>query len=330
MGDLSPHVHGFGVLGGADIAWRRTVPAISRAGGRVLAVASRTRQNAQRFADRFGCAAVQGYRELLARQDIEAVYIPLPNALHEEWVEAALLAGKHVLVEKSLTARGGSARRLVTIASSLGLLLMENFAFLHHRQHQTVRDLIARGEIGEPRHVFADFGIPPGDPSAIRYRPELGGGSLLEVGTYCVRTALLYLGQDARVAGAVLHRGESGVDICGGAVLGNPAGMTAHCAFGMLHGYRSAYTIWGSEGRLTLDRAFTPERPTRPTLRLERQEHREERILAADDQFGNMIRCFIEAMTRPERHALHAADIVSQAGLLEQVRSAAQVVEAVA
>lgn len=291
----------------------------------MLAVASRSRANAQRFADRFGCTAVLGYEALLDRDDLDAVYIPLPNALHEKWVEAALLAGKHVLAEKSLTPSSAAAERLVKIAAARGLLLMENFAFLHHDQHRVVRDMLAAGEIGELRSVTAEFGIPPTDPSGIRYRPELGGGALLELGTYTVRTSLLYLGQDIRFCGATLHLGQTGVDVVGGAVFGSPSGLSAHCSFGMVHGYRGAYTLWGSEGRITLERAYTPEKPTRPTLRMERGHEVVERTLESDDQFGNMARCFVEAMHKPERHRLYAADILAQAALLEQIKTRAQV-----
>ncbi|GAB2953468.1 Gfo/Idh/MocA family oxidoreductase [Nonomuraea fastidiosa] len=318
---------GMGVLGCADIAWRRTIPAMRAGGARLVAVASRSRDKARRFADRFGCRAVQGYERLLERSDIAAVYIPLPNALHARWAEAALLAGKHVLVEKSFTADVATAERLTGLAEGRGLLLMENFTFLHHSQHATARRLVLEGAIGTPRQITADFAIPPGPGSALRYQPELGGGALLECGTYTVRAAQLFLGPDPVVAGGLLVRdGDGGVDLGGGALLYDARGVTAHCSFGFTHMYRCAYSVWGSTGRLTLEWAFTPPPSARPVLRLERQDYREERVLAADDQFANMVRRFVEDAQRPQAHREHAADIVRQARLLSAVAATARVI----
>ncbi|MDH2427198.1 Gfo/Idh/MocA family oxidoreductase [Sphaerisporangium sp. TRM90804] len=316
-----------GVLGCADIAWRRTVPAMLASGLRLVAVASRDEDKALRFARRFGCDGVRGYERLLERADVDAVYVPLPNALHAGWAEAALEAGKHVLVEKSFTASAVTAEKLTGQAAARGLLLMENFAFLHHSQHQTARRLVAEGAVGEPRHVIAEFAIPPGDRAAIRYRPELDGGSLMETGTYTVRAAQLFLDPGLTVAGAVLQQeAGGGVDVAGSALLYDAMGVTAQCVFGMSHMYRCAYSVLGSTGKLTVDWAFTPPPSARPVLRLERQDHREERVLAADDQFANMVRRFAEDVHRPSAHRDHAADIVRQARLLEAVSAAVRLV----
>ncbi|MET8005479.1 Gfo/Idh/MocA family protein [Nonomuraea glycinis] len=318
---------GMGVLGCADIAWRRTIPAMAAGGARLVAVASRSEDKARRFAGRFACQAVRGYERLLERPDVAAVYIPLPNALHARWTEAALLAGKHVLVEKSFTADTATARRLTELAAARGLLLMENFAFLHHSQHATARRLVLEGAIGTPRQITADFAIPPGTLSALRYRAGLGGGALLENGTYTVRAARLFLGPDPVVAGGMLWRDAAdGVDLGGGVLLHDARGVTAHCSFGFAHMYRCAYSVWGSAGRLTLEWAFTPPPAARPVLTLERQDHREEHVLSADDQFANMVRRFVEDTQRPETHRGHAADIERQARLLDAVSVSARII----
>jgi NDP-hexose-3-ketoreductase len=89
-----------GVMGCADIAWRRTLPAmLSDAAVQIVAIASRDRRRAAEFTDRFGGIPLEGYDSLLERDDVDAVYIPLPALLHAEWIERTLEAGKHVLVE---------------------------------------------------------------------------------------------------------------------------------------------------------------------------------------------------------------------------------------
>src|SRR5215212_9491250 len=141
-----------GVLGCASIAIRRVLPALTEAEGiELTAVASRDPAKARQVAHRFGCAAAGGYDELLDRPDLDAVYIPLPTGLHAHWARRALAAGKHVLSEKPLTCDHATAVSLVEQASKAGLWLMENFMFLHHRQHEEVRTLVAEGRIGAPR-----------------------------------------------------------------------------------------------------------------------------------------------------------------------------------
>ncbi|WP_329168082.1 Gfo/Idh/MocA family oxidoreductase [Streptomyces sp. NBC_01267] len=319
MSDIEPV--GIAVLGAADIAWRRTVPAIRRCAGlRLEAVASRTPEKARAFADAFDCEAVTGYERLLAREDVAAVYIPLPNALHEEWAEAALRAGKHVLVEKSLTTSAAAATALVRTAETAGLAFMENFAFLGHPQHDRVRELIADGVIGEPQVVSASFGIPRADSGLIRYSRELAGGALRETGCYPVRLAQLHLGDGIGVLGARLrYDPDSGVDVSGSVLLADSAGLTAQCDFGLTHAYRNTYAVWGSEGRIEVDWAFTPPPTTRPVIRLHRADSREERVLPAADQFLGAVTTFAEACADPSGHRRHGTDAVRQATLLESV-----------
>lgn len=310
-----------GVLGCASIAWRRTMPAMAEAAGIVLsAVASRDPARARTFAERFGCAAVDGYRALLERSDVDAVYIPLPTGLHADWVGQALAAGKHVLVEKPLTVSFHQAQALVEQAGCAGLWLMENFTFLHHAQHRAVQKIIADGRIGEPRVFTASFGIPPLPPGNVRYRPELGGGALLDVGVYPIRAAQLLLGTDLEVVGAVLREDSgTGVDVAGGALLATGAGATAQLSFGFSHSYRSRYEVWGSSGHLSVDRAFTPGPQWRPVIRIESQDHAEEVTLPADHQFRNIAECFARSILAQADFAPQSQAILSQARLVAAV-----------
>ena len=195
-----------GVLGCASIAWRRTLPALAAQPRlRLAAVASRDPAKAGRFAERFGGEPVVGYERLLERDDVDAVYVPLPAALHAPWVERALRAGKHVLAEKPLATRCSDARRLVALADELGLVLAENFMFTLHSQHVQVRKLIGDGVIGEPRMLTAAFAIPALPPDDMRYLSEVGGGALVDVGGYPLRTASMLLGDRLEVVGTTLR-----------------------------------------------------------------------------------------------------------------------------
>lgn len=254
------------VLGCADIALRRMLPAMAASADvELIAVASRDAHKANETARRFGCAAVHGYDALLARDDVDAVYVPLPAALHDVWVEAALRAGKHVLAEKPLTTSQVRTAELLRLASARGLALVENVLFVHHGQHAAVRALVRDGAIGQTRSLQASFAVPARPEHDIRYRAALGGGALWDVGVYPVRAALYLLGSPLTVAGAVLMSDPGReVDTSGAALLRSEAGAVAHLTFGIGHAYHSGYELRGSEGRITVDRAFTPPPTTGP------------------------------------------------------------------
>ena len=314
---------GIGVLGCADIAVRRALPAISQSPFRLVAVSSRSGEKAAGVAARFGCKAVAGYEWLLEMSDVDAVYIPLPNSEHAGWAARALHAGKHVLVEKPAVTAADDAHALVSLAGERGLVVMENFAFLRHPQHDQARSLIGSGAIGEIRSFSGAFGIPAAaDHRGIRYQPTLCGGSLWEVGCYPVRAAQEYLDPDVRVLGAALRVDpELGVDVAGAALLADGRGVTAHCSFGFQHGYRSTYDIWGSACCLVLDWAFTPSRDARPVLRLQQQDRETRITAAAADQFAGVFAAFCDAIGDQGSRPAHHHALVRQAELMAQIRS---------
>ncbi|KMS77456.1 oxidoreductase [Streptomyces viridochromogenes] len=320
-----------GVIGCAGIAWRRTLPAaVAEPSVRLVAVASRDGDKAARFAREFGCSAVHGYEELLRRDDIEAVYIPLPVALHAEWIEAALRAGKHVLAEKPLAPDAATAARLVDLAHASRLLLVENYMFTHHSQHRAVRRLLTEGVVGEPRSFAAAFTIPRLPPHDIRNRRELGGGALLDVAGYPIRAAELFLGDGLEVVGSVLrHDPDTVVDTGGAALLRSPSGVIAQLTFGIDDAYHSSYEIRGSTGRLSLGRAFTPPPDHRPLVRVEGPDGARDHLLAADDQFARVLGAFARGVRAgtgelPSGTGHRVADIVPHARLVDAVRRSAR------
>jgi predicted dehydrogenase len=311
-----------GVMGCADIARRRMLPAMAASTDiEITAIASRDAGRAEELARRYGGRPVHGYTRLLERDDVDAVYIPLPAALHAEWVEAGLRSGRHVLAEKPLTTDATRTRQLWSLAAARGLALMENVMFVHHRQHAAVRRLLTEGAIGELRAFHAAFAIPRLPDHDIRYRAELGGGALWDVGVYPVRAAMHYLGDGLDVIGAMLVTVPRWrVHTSGAALLHTPSGISAHLTFGLDHAYRSALELWGSTGRLVLDRAFTPPADHRPVLRIERSGGTEEVWLEPDDQVANTLTTFVTAVrvgAAPDEVCLY------QASLLDGVRARA-------
>jgi NDP-hexose-3-ketoreductase len=315
----------FGVLGTSAIARRSTAPAI-RSDPRcaLVAVASRTRERAAAFARDLHCAPVTGYLDLLDRDDVDAVYVPLPTGLHHTWIEAALHAGKHVLAEKSLTVDARRTAALVELARSRSLALMENFMFLRHGQHRRVDELVSGGALGELRGFAAEFAIPPRPADDIRYSADLGGGALLDTGAYTVRCAQRFLGDDLIVAGAVAGiDAASGVDVRGSALLVSPAGVPAQLSYGLDHAYRCSYTISGTRGRLQLDRAFTTPPDMCPRVRLDRGGDTEVLTLEPDDHFAGSIAHFARLVTGEDDRDAEYAACLNQSRLLDEIHRGA-------
>lgn len=317
-----------GVLGCADIAWRRMLPAIvAEPRTRLVAVAGRNAAKARRFTDRFGGEPVEGYEALLARTDLDAVYIPLPTGLHARWAVEALRRGLHVLVEKPLATSRAEAVDMLDTARGAGLCLMENLMFVHHRQHEEVRRLVAKGEIGQVRSFSGSFGIPPLPAGDVRHRADLGGGALLDVGVYPLRAARLLLGPRLEPVGAVSRIDPAlGVDVAGHVLLTTPDGVTAELSFGFEHAYRCCYALWGSAGRIFLDRAFTPPPTHRPVVRLEKQDLVQEVTLPADDQYGAVTRGFAAAVLDDVPPRDGAEELLATADLVDRIRACARVI----
>ncbi|MGC7102994.1 Gfo/Idh/MocA family protein [Amycolatopsis lurida] len=314
-----------GVLGCAEIAWRRTLPAMLGSPEiEIVAIASRDRRRAEAFTERFGGVPVEGYGSLVARDDVDAIYNPLPLLLHAEWTEAALAAGKHVLVEKPMTDSYKESSRLIDLARSRGLVLLENYMFLYHSQHGEVRRRLDDGAIGELRGFSAAFTFPPKPAGDIRYQPDVGGGAFLDFGGYPVRVATYFLGGDLQIAGAVFRRDrERDVVLSGDILLTTSRGIPAQLTFGMEHSYRNSYRLTGSTGRMLLDWVFTPPESHRPLLRIERQDHREEIVLAADHQFANAIDAFVRAVRDGEDVRARHEGTLEQISLLERIQRVA-------
>ena len=159
-------------------------------------------------ASRGSSAPYGSYEALLADDDVEAVYVSLPNALHVPWSIRALEAGKHVLCEKPLGRTPEAVERAFDTADRQGRLLMEAFMYRHHPQTQKLKELVGSGAVGELRQIRTAFTFTLDLPEDVRWRPELEGGSLLDLGCYCVSVSRLLGGR----AGAGLRPAEAGAD----------------------------------------------------------------------------------------------------------------------
>ncbi len=285
----------------------------------LVAVASRSEQTASATVAQFGCEGVVGYDALLARADLDAVYIALPIGLHHAWAVAAARRGLHVLCEKSLAGTLAECEEIVACAQQEGVALLEGFAYRFHPNHAAVRDAIADGAIGDPIQVRACFGFPP-LADGHRYDPALGGGSLNDAGAYCVHAARLLFGAEPLSISATLDCGAHAVDVHGAALLDFGAGRSAVLGFGFDNMYRNLYEVWGTTGVLTLNRVFSIPPNMQATLEIARQDGVERRPLPAADHFLAQVDAFCIGAHDPAAVQAWRDEALAQARAMEGLR----------
>lgn len=330
-----------GVLCPSEIAFRRFLPALQQSPdfeyvGVAVADASEwfgeptpeqvevEQTKAQKFVDSYGGKIYRGYGELLNDPDVEAVYIPLPPALHYEWAKKALLAGKHVLLEKPFCTNVKDTEELLSLAAKKHLAVHENYMFVYHSQLDWIRKHMT--EIGELRLIRIDFGFPFRGANDFRYNRELGGGALLDCGGYTLKLARCFLGDSAMVTISQLNmQPEFGVDIGGSATLVNTQGLAAQVAFGMDNSYKCSLELWGSKGTLYTNRVLTAPVGYEPQVIIKIGDNEQVYTLPADDSFGKSIAYFGECIENEAERAKHYAEIRRQAQLVAEIRERAQV-----
>ena len=288
-----------GILSCANIAKRFVIPAIKQSTNfELVGIASRSPEKAKQTASDFKTKPFNSYEDLI-NTDLDAVYIPLPNSLHYEWIKKSLNNNLHVLVEKSMTCSYEQTQELNALAQSKGLVLIENFQFRFHAQMSHIKEILKSGVLGELRNLRAFFGFPPfPDQDNIRYQKQLGGGALLDAGAYPLKITQIFLGNDIYVDSASLaYPADKEVDIWGSAFLKQKNGnLTAQIAFGFDHFYQNNLELWGTKGKLTATRIFTAGPGVKPELIIENQDGKETRVLPEDNHFVKMLNHFAKCI----------------------------------
>ncbi len=297
-----------GVLGPADIAKRRMVPAIQKCEtieyvgvavaleserGGPSPVSQTSMDKARAFTEIFGGAIFEGYMNMLSSDAIDAVYIALPPALHYRWAKQALLCGKHVLLEKPFTTSLKETKELIGIAKEKKLAVHENFAFCYHAQMDKIREVLDAGTLGDIRTIRGDFSFPFRGADDFRYKKALGGGALLDCGCYTIKVASLLLGPAMKIESHIL-KGKEGfdVDIYGAITATGSDGAIAQLSFGMDRQYNCELEIWGSKGVITSPRLYTP--PADLPIELSITTGADKQVIKVDpnDQFAGSARAF--------------------------------------
>ncbi|MER5950229.1 Gfo/Idh/MocA family oxidoreductase [Streptomyces sp. NPDC001904] len=286
----------WGVLGAARIAEHFTLPAMAASPrATVRAIASRRPEAAQRLAS--PARAYTSYQALLDDPAVDAVYIALPNALHEPWTLAALDAGKHVLCEKPMATTVEEVQRIAAAAREADRTVAEAFMYRTHPQFAALLQGLRDGAVGEVHSVEAALSFTLDDPDDIRRTAGLGGGSLLDLGCYLVDAANQVYGHGPHDGGGTVHRDDNGVIVHTAGALDYGRGATASFSTSfLLPWYESRLTVRGDKGSLVLDHCFNPGTGDGRLVRTSATGERYESVHPGLDMYAAMLDHFARAV----------------------------------
>ena len=296
----------WGILSTANIGRAAVIPAIrASSNGTLMAVASRTSSTARDFATAHGIPEHHGsYDALLQDPGIDAVYIPLPNALHREWTIKAAEHGKHVLCEKPLALTAAECHEMAAAATANGVTLMEAFMYRFHPQIGRVETLIHDGALGALKSIRSVFTFRLTKPGDIRLDPALGGGALMDVGCYCVNVSRTLAGREPVEVQAWATFGPTGVDLELAGSLRFDGGLVAQFDCALTMERREYVEVAGTAGSIELRAAFLPGIADTVAIQHRGREPSIEHPVGGDDEYRLMVEHFADCALhhRPVRY----------------------------
>ncbi len=317
----------WGILSTADIGMSKVTPAIQRAPNcDVVAIASRDGQRAAEAAGRLGIPRSFGaYEELLSSDDIDAVYIPLPNDMHAEWTFKAAAAGKHILCEKPLAMSSSQGMEMTSACDDAGVRLQEAFMYRHHPTWVDVVRRVRSGEIGTLQAVQSAFSYFNDDPHNIRNRMENGGGAMMDIGCYNVSLSrLLFDAEPVGIESVVRRDPEMGIDIVSSAILEfEGGGQSSFTCSTRAEEYQRVH-IFGSEGRIEVEIPFNipPDLDTRVFVThrfVDGNASTETVVFAPADQYTIQAELFADAILKGQPVAVPVDDAVANMRVVEAI-----------
>ncbi|WP_459192218.1 Gfo/Idh/MocA family protein [Halosimplex sp. J119] len=320
----------FGIISTADIGVESVVPGIESSGHEVAAIASRDGTAAEAVADRFGVdAAYEGYDAMLDDDSLDAVYIPLPNGLHAEWIRAAADAGLDVLCEKPLTGSAAETEAVFDYCEERGVTLMEAFMYRFHPLTERAAEIVSE-ELGEVRAVTSTFTFRmPDGAEDIRLDPDLEGGSVLDVGTYAVSAARLFLGEPDRVYARTHDGRDCGVDTEMAGVLEYDSGASARVQSGFETPLTQYYRVETTDGWLRAEPTFDVDVDGETSLTYAVDGREVTETFDPADHYRLEVEHFADCVERGETPRVDREESVNQARVLDAVFESAEAGEPV-
>ena len=249
----------FGIIGCSRIAKNAVIPAIIKSEFAELEmIGSRSIEKSKEFSKEFNCEKNGNYDDVIFDDSINVIYISTPIGTHAELAIKAASAGKHVYCEKSSTDSFSSAKKMIECAKNNKIRMIEGFMFRFHPQHKKVKELINDKKIGKLYSFNGSFGFPAFPEGDIRYNKELGGGFLNDAGCYPICASRMIFDEEPISIMYQSHNDQkSGVDVKGTSILTYKNNKTANVSYANGNYYQAKYEVWGSDGIISLDRAYS-------------------------------------------------------------------------
>lgn len=315
----------WGILGTARIARKELIPAIKESKlGDVQAVASRSLTKAQEFAQANLIPTAYGsYAELLQDPEVNAVYIPLPNDQHAPWAIEAMTAGKHVLVEKPAALDTMQATEMQRVAEENHVILMEAFMYRFHPRFEKIIETIRDGSIGNLRFIHSVFSYNITNPDDIRLIPEMGGGALFDVGTYCINISRQLTGREPIAVHAQYYEGNTGIDLQMASTMdfGDNIYAQFECAFNTFE--RQRCHIAGSKGTLDLIDPFKTS-GNRTEATMNNSEGIRTFRFGAENEYRHMVDHFSRCVMGKEKPRFAFSDAIANMLVLDKLMESAR------
>ncbi|MEJ2543574.1 MAG: Gfo/Idh/MocA family oxidoreductase [Calditrichaceae bacterium] len=312
----------WGVLSTAKIGTDKVIPAMQKGiYSEITAIASRNLEKAQNAANKLTIPKAYGsYEELIKDQDVEAIYIPLPNHLHVEWAEKCMQAGKHVLLEKPIGVNYKQAQQLLQISKKYpDVKIMEGFMYRHHPQMLEVKRLIDDGIIGDVKSTYSTFTYFNIDPHDIRNQPEIGGGGLLDIGCYCISLARFIFGTEPkRVNGLIEFDPHLKIDRLTAGMLEFEDGFCTFMCSTQLQ-YQQYARVYGTKGMIEIIKPFTPEPDEHAKIILQKDSNRKEIKFDTCDKYTIQGDLFSNAILNNQDPPLAIKDGIANMKVIESI-----------
>lgn len=291
----------------------------------IVAVASRTAEAADAYCEKFELSGDvirhTSYEALLADEGVDAIYNPLPNAMHAEWTIKAAEAGKHILCEKPLASDAAECLTMIDAAEKAGVVFMEAFMYRHHPATRKLRELIEAGEIGDVRAVRAGFCFNNNDLTNIRFSAPLAGGATMDVGCYCINFSRYLIGEEPVSAYAVAQFGEqSQVDETLIGTLTFPSGAVSQFDCSLRSAGRAFGDVLGSTGTIAVTRQWFPD-AKRAVILLNGQEVE---VCDGGDPYQNEVDVFVKAIQDGEPLPIPPLDGAKNMAVIDAILASAR------
>lgn len=291
----------------------------------LFAIASRSEQRAAETAHTFNVRKAYGsYEALINDTEVDAVYIPLPNHMHAQWIKLAAAAGKHILCEKPLCMNAAEAVEVVEFCQKKGVVLMEAFMYKYHPQWQKVRDIIRTNNIGKVQYINTSFSYNNPSATNIRNIKDFGGGGLRDIGCYGISVPRFLLGKEpVRVVSLLTNHPEFGTDMLTTAILDFGTARATFNVSTCANAFQKV-DIVATAGRVTVHLPFNAYNDVICRITVDSAIGTREILIDPVDQYGLMINEFAELINQHEMVSSGEDDAILNQKVLDAVLKSSQ------